>query len=110
MWIVERQKSCRPPIIRSSLLIFFGMVFLCLLDGQNFTHAIVFMFCVAVSGVLWLRYGMKSGLLYQRGVIPLLLSFHIGLLMFFSIGLPTKYRWQQDFNIHVSSQRDHALK
>ena len=99
------KKRLRRPYRWTALLIFIGLFFLCLLDGQVFTNRLIFLGCVAASGALWIRFIKRSpdpGI--QLGVF-LVLMLHVLILSLFSNGLPDLYRWQKRFN-----DRSHDIK
>jgi hypothetical protein len=103
--IVNWYYSARPPYLTTVLLLFMGCCFLLLLNGQVFTNALIFLGFGAVSGLLWCRLvlGTKhQG--YQRLAFGVIVG-HIVVMTALMIGLPAKYRWQQEFNNKVNELR-----
>ena len=100
----------KPPFVFSIGLCIFGMLFLLLLNGQVFTNALVFLACVFLSGLLWVRLLVRSVVDERRHLALKAVILHLMVLVGFSTGLPKKYRWQQRFNNSVNELREKSEK
>lgn len=104
------KKRLRRPYGWSALLIFIGLLFLCLLNGQVFTNRIVFLGCVTASTLLW-------GCFINRSLAPdhersarLIVIIHGLILGAFSSGLSDLYHWQQRFNDRPHGSKQFATE
>ena len=98
----------RPPYLWTVLLLFIGSCFLLLLNGQVFTTSLVFLGFISISSVLWLPRVLRAKHKdHQRLAFYVLLG-HAIVMIVFAVGMPDKYRRQQEFNSKVDEMRERA--
>ena len=91
-------QSPRRLIVFSSLLLFVGVVFLLLLNGQVFTNAVVFLGLCTISSLLWLPLRVPTPCKqYRRWEFYVLLG-HLLVIIAFATGLRDRYHRQKTFN------------
>ena len=81
----------------TGILLLVGACFLLLMNGQHFTNRLIFLGFVSASGLLWLRFRVKSRSRDPNaGRFALLI--HLILLVAFAATLPDAYSRQSGFN------------
>jgi threonine/homoserine efflux transporter RhtA len=85
-----------------------GGCFLLLLNGQVFTNTLVFLAFAAVSGMMWIRYVVRSRKDAGARLGVYVLLAHIVVLIAFAAGLPAKYHSQQEFNRKMNDAIERA--
>jgi len=88
----------RLPWAWSGCLLFVGVCFLLLLNGQHFTNGTVFVGAVVASGLLWIWPSVRSRSDDQRRVACYVLAAHVFFAIIFMSGLPQRHRRQQRMN------------
>ena len=101
-------KSPRRSIVFSSLLLFIGVVFLLLLDGQVFTNALVFLGLCTISSVLWLPLRVPTACKQHRRWVFYVLLGHLLVIIAFATGLRDRYHRQKTFNAAAERLRNQS--
>lgn len=98
----------RPLYAWTLFLLFVGGCFLLLMNGQVFTNTLVFLAFTATSAMMWTQYAFRSRQESSGRVDMYVLLAHVIVLIAFAIGLPGKYRWQQEFNTRANDAIERA--
>lgn len=93
----ESTGSSSPPSVLSGILLFIGMCFLLLLNGQQFTNRLIFLGFVSASGFLWFRHRARNHSC-DPNAGRFAIAIHLILLIAFAATLPDAYSRQNDFN------------
>jgi len=81
-------RPIRPPYVWTTLLIFVGGCFLLLLNRQVFTNTLVFLGFTSASGMMWIRYTIRSRQETKGPPGIYVLLAHTVVLIGFATGLP----------------------
>ena len=101
-------RRLRRPFAWTGFLLFVGVIFLLLLNGQVFTNGIVFLGCAVLSATLWVPHLFPSPRNEHARLAFYILLAHLVLIATFASSLPSRYRWQQGFNDTINELRERA--